>query len=225
MQTEHSLVRIGPDFDGGYLVPDDLDGLAAVFSPGVSDTLGFDLEMADRVEACYLADASIDPPEGMTSNMTFEKKFLGAQDGGDFITLDSWVGARSDAGQDLLLQMDIEGAEYDVLNAASDDILSRFRIIVIEYHDLDKVFDREQFDKMSATVTRLAKTHVLCHLHSNNVVPNFHIKGREVARLVEATYLRRDRIKAATKPAQVPHPLDQRNVEENDDVPTPSFWK
>ena len=34
------LVRIGPDEDGGYLLPDDLNGIEALFSPGVSETLG-----------------------------------------------------------------------------------------------------------------------------------------------------------------------------------------
>lgn len=31
------LVRIGGDWDGAYLVPDDLAGVAACFSPGVNN--------------------------------------------------------------------------------------------------------------------------------------------------------------------------------------------
>jgi hypothetical protein len=33
--TTHPLIRVGAHGDGGYLVPDDLDGIAACFSPGV----------------------------------------------------------------------------------------------------------------------------------------------------------------------------------------------
>lgn len=225
MQTEHKLVRIGPDFDGGYLVPNDLDGLAAVFSPGVSDTLGFDLEMAPRVGACVLADASVEEPTGMAENMKFDQKFLGTEDAGDTITLDKWVGANSQPGDDLLLQIDIEGAEYDVLNATSDEILNRFRVILIEYHHLNRVFDRSQFDKMAATVKRLAEGYVLCHVHSNNAMPHVITHGREIPPLIEATYIRRDRIATTPVPAAVPHPLDQQNDLKFDDVPTSIFWK
>ena len=31
------LIRIGGDIDGSYLVPDDLDGITACFSPGVGE--------------------------------------------------------------------------------------------------------------------------------------------------------------------------------------------
>ena len=40
------LIRIGPDSDGGYLVPDDLDGIRHAFSPGVSTESGFEAELA-----------------------------------------------------------------------------------------------------------------------------------------------------------------------------------
>ena len=30
----HSLIRVGAARDGGYLVPDDLEGIVACFSPG-----------------------------------------------------------------------------------------------------------------------------------------------------------------------------------------------
>ena len=33
--TEHKLVRVGGDNDGGYLIPDDLEGIAADFPPAV----------------------------------------------------------------------------------------------------------------------------------------------------------------------------------------------
>ena len=43
--TEHELIRIGADADGGYLVPNDLSGLTACFSPGVDDIASFEQHM------------------------------------------------------------------------------------------------------------------------------------------------------------------------------------
>ena len=44
------MIRLGGDGDGGYVVPDDLDGLAACFSPGVSDVADF--SSGSPSEAC-----------------------------------------------------------------------------------------------------------------------------------------------------------------------------
>ena len=42
------LIRIGGDMDGSYLVPDDLDGIAACFSPGVNRIKYFEDFLTDR---------------------------------------------------------------------------------------------------------------------------------------------------------------------------------
>ena len=101
MQTEHDLVRLGPDHDGGYLVPDDMEDIRAVFSPGVSVTLGFDLEMAQRCDHCYLADASVEEPKGLRENMSFIKKFIGPQNDPQFISLEDWVEGNEPGEEDL----------------------------------------------------------------------------------------------------------------------------
>ena len=57
--TEHPLIRLGGMGDGGYLVPDDLEGIEACFSPGVSDHASFEAALIARGIRCYLADASV----------------------------------------------------------------------------------------------------------------------------------------------------------------------
>ncbi len=42
MTPEKGLIRIGPDDDGGYVVPNNLDGIQACYSPGVSTECRFD---------------------------------------------------------------------------------------------------------------------------------------------------------------------------------------
>ena len=56
--TTTNLIRVGPSGDGGYLIPDDLDGLVACFSPGVSDISGFEVQCAERGMDVFMADAS-----------------------------------------------------------------------------------------------------------------------------------------------------------------------
>lgn len=62
--TDKKLIRLGPNGDGGYLIPDDLIGIEACFSPGVSDISGFEKECANRGMKVFLADKSVEkPPE------------------------------------------------------------------------------------------------------------------------------------------------------------------
>ena len=53
-------IRLGPTGDGGYVTPDDLEGIVGCFSPGVSDQAGFELALADKGIRCFLADASVE---------------------------------------------------------------------------------------------------------------------------------------------------------------------
>lgn len=50
------LIRLGPASDGGYLVPDDLAGIRACFSPGVSKVSDFEFDCANRGMQVFLAD-------------------------------------------------------------------------------------------------------------------------------------------------------------------------
>ena len=42
------LSRVGGNWDGAYLLPDDLKNIAACFSPGVSNVKRFEDELLDR---------------------------------------------------------------------------------------------------------------------------------------------------------------------------------
>ncbi len=226
VDTGHRLIRVGPDFDGGYLVPDDLEALSALYSPGVSDTTGFDLQIAERGIACFLADGTIDAPETLHPAMTFSKTMIGARDGPGVISLENWIASTRPPQGDLLLQMDIEGSEYDVMANTSRDVFSRFRIIVVELHDLDLMLLGDGRAVLSACLDRLLDEHVICHVHPNNWFPPIRIAGQAVPRYLELSLLRRDRIVHNNgQEAEFPHPLDMRNVPDKPAEKYDPFWQ
>lgn len=218
------LVRIGPDGDGGYLLPDDLEGIRASFSPGVSHQIGFDKEIAARGIPCFLADASVEGPQNPPPGITFEPLFLGEKSAGEVITLEDWVARHAPETGDLLLQMDIEGAEYAVLEATSEALLRRFRVIVIEYHDLWRVFGKEGRDEMQAVFDKMARHFEVVHLHGNNHAPNIKLAGVRFPPVIEVTYLRRDRVGESSQEPVLPHPLDQPCNPYRPEMPLPRFW-
>jgi amino acid transporter len=91
IDTNLELIRVGGKHDGGYIVPNDLQNVKSLFSPGVDKICEFELEFASRGVACYLADASVSDAPARHSNFHFVKKFVHqGPDEGDFINFDNW---------------------------------------------------------------------------------------------------------------------------------------
>lgn len=223
--TDKRLIRIGGDGDGGYLLPDDLEGIEACFSPGVSTIAAFEEELASRGIRSFLADYSVDRPPVENPLFHFEKKFLGL--GGDpiYMTLDNWVANAGPFRSDLLLQMDIEGGEYDVIFDTSSEVLRRFRILIIEFHHLDSLLGHPiAVGWLRAIFLKLLKHFEVVHIHPNNYEPPATVAGYEIPPYMEFSLLRKDRIATRAATAHYPHRLDRPNVPEHHDYPLPRCW-
>lgn len=220
------LVRIGSNGDGGYLLPDDLEGISACISPGVSFEVGFDKAMADRGIDTYMADASVNGPPQSNERFHFTKKFLDVFDDDSHTRLATLCALiRGNPNDDLILQMDIEGAEWRVLLDVSPEILKRFRILIIEFHDLKEMFGRFSFGFIEATFVKLLRTHSVVHLHPNNVVEPTFFNGLVVPSLMEITFYRNDRAFSDRPIGPFPHPLDVDNVARRPSVVLPNCWQ
>mgnify|MGYP001794871491 CR=1 FL=1 len=137
VSPSQGLIRLGPAGDGGYLVPGDLAGIEACFSPGVGRTFGFEHDCVELGMQAFLADKSVNRPPAANESLRFVQKYIGATTSTDCMTLDDWVATSLPQSQsDLLLQIDVEGYEYEIFLSMSDRLLKRFRIIVAEFHEL-----------------------------------------------------------------------------------------
>lgn len=222
----YELIRLGEDRDGGYLAPDDLDGIRACFSPGVDLASHFERDCIQRGIRVHLADASVDGPGpellSHEKDYTFRKAFVGPCSQGEaLISLADWVNAEAPGEDELMLQMDIEGAEYATLLATPKEVLNRFRVISLEFHGLHQTSFQLPHLLHLGVWQKLAETHVSVHLHPNNAVQQWRHPelDADLPRLVEVTYLRKDRVRGALSPVtQLPHPLDVDNVSEQPSV-------
>lgn len=222
----HDVVRIGGEEDGGYIIPNDLEGIAYCFSPGVGPSARFELELQQRFGiASFLADYTVDCPEGIDPAF-FTKAFVGHKSKDDrFIDFTEWV--ESNAGntqQDMILQMDIEGGEYDVLGNVAPELLKRFRIIIVEFHGLDRLFDRRRFTPFATAIRNLMTHFRVVHIHPNNNGPIGLVGEIECPSLLEITFARRDRIYEVAERPTVPHPLDRQNVR-GPELVLPEHWR
>lgn len=224
LETEHELIRVGGFGDGGYLIPNDLEGVAACFSPGVASVADFELDLAKRGIRSYLADFSVDGPPVSSDLFDFEKKFLGGHCDDVFMTLDRWLDAKQVEGNDLILQMDIEGSEYDVIFQTDRATLRRFRILAIEFHGFEKLGNPPMLTLMNNAFDKILVDFEIVHIHPNNFKGTVDIHGFDIPFAVEVTLLRKDRIKTARAARTFPHELDRKCVADRPDVPLPRFW-
>ena len=58
--TEHELIRLGGNNDGGYLIPNDLNHIKFNLSPGVGKFFNLELDLLKKNIPSYMCDASID---------------------------------------------------------------------------------------------------------------------------------------------------------------------
>jgi hypothetical protein len=120
--------------------------------------------------------------------------------------------------------MDIEGAEYPVICDTSSETLDKFRILVIEFHGLDSLFNRMFFDLIYLTFTKILKNFEVVHIHPNNYSKPIECNGVAIPPFMEFTFLRKDRITQKGKNLSFPHKLDRANLSQYADFALPKCW-
>ena len=112
-----------------------------------------------------LADASVAGPPVANPLIHVDPKFIGVVNDESTFTMDARVRTHAPSAGDLILQMDIEVAEWPVILNVSEEVLTRFRIIVLELHFLERLFDEVDFKFMAAALDRLLRAFQIVHLH------------------------------------------------------------
>ncbi|WP_420550167.1 FkbM family methyltransferase [Litorivicinus lipolyticus] len=194
------LIQIGGKGDGVYRIPDDLVGISKCLSPGVGNTNEFEIDLYNRFDIpSDLIDYSVDRLPEPHEALSFQKKFLGMKSEGDFLGINDWVeNVNSDQDAELIIQMDIEGSEYEVIMGMSYSVARKLRIIAIEFHNLELLCDRYGVVFLRSVFKKLSITHTPVYLKANNETPMYDFHGIKIPRNIEVTYIRNDRLQAET---------------------------
>jgi len=87
--------------------------------------------------------------------------------------------------KNIILKIDVEGAEYPVFNDPKVyNLLHNSIQILMELHNIEK-----NLANLEYFMDNLSKTHSLVHIHSNNHVGTFNYKGKNVPEALEVTFL------------------------------------
>lgn len=219
-----TLVRVGSKGDGGYLLPQDCFGVEALFSPGVAGSSSLELAFARQNIRCFLADASVSGPTTTHENFNFEPVFIGKNSSPGWLSLEDWVTSKGCAeSQELALQMDIEGSEWEVFETTSSELLAKFRWILVEFHNFQDLALLETQQTRGSVLGKISQTHFPAHIHLNNFGKNLEIENLVLPQAVEITYLRRSDYQELGF-AEIPSKLDLPNNPNLSDLEIPSYW-
>ena len=195
LEIDADLIRVGGPRDGAYVMADDFAASAAV-SVGVGHDVSWDIAVAARGLPVHLFDPTVAGPPEPVANATFSPIGLGTpgQAVATGLPLKSLSELVADCGfgleDEVLLKIDIEGAEWEALDA--DPPGARFRQVVLELHDLDQIRDDRAGERIVRVLERLHSTHAPVHLHGNNDAPFAHFDAYWFPTVVEASFVRRD---------------------------------
>jgi hypothetical protein len=186
-------VRIGNDYDGGYVLPANALDCDAVLSIGVGHDVSFDFIMAQRGARILQFDHTVEKPPTDHPNFIFDKKGWGSETVGDFVSLAEMV-KRMDAlaPKRAMLKFDVEGAEYEALPTVNSADLARFEVVACELHDLGKLAEPVFHAKIRSVLAKLNEHHRPVHLHANNYAGVVLVEGIPIPSVVEISWLRRD---------------------------------
>ena len=112
----------------------------------------------------------------------------------------------------LVLQMDIEGSEYEVLNSLGPDALKEFALVLVEFHHFHRLNENQQWNSsIKNAVHHLMNDFLLIHSHPNTAGGFFLWRFKKIPKVVETTWVRKSLINSVHGKAKLPHPLDRRN--------------
>jgi len=209
----HELLRIGGDHDGGYVVPNDLNGITYCLSPGCNLLSKFERHLfQDFNIPSQICDLPEYLPDQATPGLEFIPKLLGLPDS-DFLTLEQWIKqVQKKDSDELILQMDIEGAEYEILKQASPTLLQTFRVIVMEFHFLDLLKYKYFSEKEIVPVfEKLLEYFDVVNVNANNACGYWFFGLNKFPPIIEVTFHRKDRRKIQS-PELWQSGLNQANV-------------
>jgi Methyltransferase FkbM domain len=206
--------RVGGPNDGGYVMLDDLDEVRTCYSLGVGPDVSWDIEMAENGAIVFQYDHTVEAPPVFHSNFRHFKIGITHDDAlaPNLKRLDTLLRDNGHTDRDdMVLKVDIEGYEWDALDVLDSSTFAGFLQIVVEFHGM-RLLEVEGFRRRAHRVfSTLHRTHDVIHVHANNFMGMYNIKGIPIADCVELTFVNRKFYNCASSRECFPGNLDSPN--------------
>ena len=217
------LVRVGTHLtDGSYVMVDSFKKTRIAYSFGINNDVSWDNDMVNKGFEVYMYDHTINEIPYYLDGFHFFKEGISGNNKPEehLNTLETYIKRNGHTTKtNMVLKMDVEGAEWDFLETVPVKILKQFDQIVLEFHNLVRACSDEEKERRIAALHKLNATHQLVHLHGNNTGYVLQFLGATFPDVIEVTYVNREHYK--TLPAKeiiVPSEIDIVNDRNREDL-------
>jgi hypothetical protein len=187
-------IRLGGSSDGSYVVPKILDDIKFCFSAGYGGDCSFEKNLENLGIKSFLADYSFDAPTELR-NFEYQKKFIKSYSSNNSINVNDWIEAGVPKDQKkMILQIDVEGSEYEIIHAITENNLEKFDIIVVEFHNLFLVNNQIFYKYFLECIQKLKKNFEIFYLQPNNCCGVSDFDTVIFPNVLEITFLNKSRI-------------------------------
>lgn len=205
-KSPYKKERIGKDYDGGYIICDIPNIFYDIFlSGGISNDISFEEALLKKYNylKCMAFDGTIDNVNTVSTNIKFIKKNIGCAEDDNTTNLFKYM----DENKNIFLKMDIEGGELEWFKCLSEEQLSCFSQMIVEFH---YPFNEEWKDIFK----KINKTHVLVHFHGNCAGKIVKFKNTVIPSIFECTYVNKKYVNEMTLNTEpLPSSIDMKNLE------------
>ena len=211
-KSPYDKIRLGKDYDGGYIICDIPDIKYDFFlSGGILDDISFEEDFCSKYPnvKCMAHDGFIDNIDIKNNNITFIKQYIGDSNNEYFTNLHSITNQYNN----IFIKMDIEGGEIPWINSLSTEQIDKFAQIVIEFHF-------PFYEKECLVFEKLLTSHVLVHFHANNCCGMNIVKNIKIPNVFECTYIHKKYYTTVLElnTSTIPGTLDMKNVLDKDEI-------
>jgi hypothetical protein len=223
VNIQSELIRVGSFKDGGYLIPKDCFECDFLISPGIDDKVTFELAFASKNIPCVLIDSSVTTLPIYHENFEFIQKFVGKINNEKTIMLDTVIDNYD--GNNGVLQMDIEGAEYEVI--LHSEKFDHFKYICIELHNFYNVACMQEHSAARKALEKIFEKFTCCHIHLNNTDRLIQIGCWKIPNYLELTFIRNDLLQnfeVSINPVTLPHQYDSISEPRSPEIHVPDNW-
>ncbi len=189
--AEVEFCRVGKENDGGYCMLNEFEHTKYAYSFGISDDVSWDEDISERGIDVYMYDHTISALPKQNKRFHFKKVGIasGEVDKCESLkTLEELLGENGHLHEeDLILKMDVEGAELGAITITNSDVLNKFSQIVMEIHGLTI---GSHYDQIVSMLKKLSITHQIIHVHANNFGNAFYAGDIVFTDAIEVSFLR-----------------------------------
>ena len=184
-------ILLGPAHnDGSYVLLNDFENIKIAYSIGIDGNVDFDKAIANKGIDVYMYDHTIDKLRYENEKFHWKKIGIGgnSERSNNIQTLEDMIKENGHFNEkNMILKIDIEGAEWNALNDITENILKQFKYIIVEYH-----FERFEVSLIYNILKKIHKTHQVFYIHTNHQSRIINFGNNRMVGCVEVSYIIRE---------------------------------